>query len=433
MGSARSGEQGIDQDIEIRVIRGEDDEIEEWRRAGYHGFLSHLVPDEAGWRKRTFEPGRWLGAYDQKRCVGTFRSIPFELTVPGGAVLAADGIASVSVLATHRRRGLLSRMMERDLATAHARGDAVAILYPAEYPIYGRFGFGPATRNAGYEIGIPASGGLRAGVGVGVGAGGGGRIELATMEEVRKHGPELFDRFRVRQPGAISRATWYWQGETGEIARPGFDFKEPFCALYRAADGEVTGLLSYLVDQGSAAGAPDCTLKVLDHFATDRVAAEALWRYAFSVDWVRKVRVDGIAPDDPLPLLLNNPRAARPTEDCADAVWLKILDVPAAFGARTYRGPGRVVLEVADSGPGGYAAGRWAVEAAADGTGRATLTDDPADLAMDAGALGSLYLGGASAPLLAAAGLVRELRPGAAERADVLLRSSVAPWCQDHF
>jgi hypothetical protein len=36
-------------------------------------------------------------------------------------------------------------------------------------------------------------------------------------------------------------------------------------------------------------------------------------------------------------------------------------------------------------------------------------------------------------PLLAAAGLVRELRPGAVERADVLLRSSVAPWSPDHF
>jgi predicted acetyltransferase len=93
--------------------------------------------------------------------------------------------------------------------------------------------------------------------------------------------------------------------------------------------------------------------------------------------------------------------------------------------------PGRTVLEVAD--PAGYAAGRWAVEAAADGTGRATRTEDPAALAMDAGALGSLYLGGESVPRLTAAGLVRELRPDAALEADLLLRSAVAPWCPDDF
>lgn len=421
MGSAR--------DIEIRVIREDESEIEAWGRAAWRGFLQPYPADDAGWLKRIFEPGRWLGAYDGDRCIGTFRSIPFQLTVPGGATVAADGIATVTVTATHRRRGLLSRMMEQDLAAAHARGDVVAILYPAEYAIYGRFGFGPALRLMGHEISIPASGGLREGVG----AGSAGSVELATMEEVRKHGPELFDRFRATQPGAISRAAWHWEVDTGEIARPGADFKEPFFALHRSSDGQVTGLLAYLVDDVWADGGPNCTLKVLDHFATDRAAAEALWRYAFSVDWVRKVRVENIGPDDPLPLLLVNPRAARPVSEYEDAVWLKVLDVPAAFGARTYRAPGRVVLEVADSGPGGYADGRWAIEAAADGTGRAVRTEDPADLAMDAGALGSLYLGDGSVPLLTSAGLVRELRPGAAGRADLLLRSAVAPWCPDHF
>jgi predicted acetyltransferase len=420
---------GIARNVDVRVIH--EDEIEEWGRAARRGFLSQYEAGDLPWRKRTFEPGRWQAAFDGDRCVGTFRSIPFELTVPGGATLAADGIAGVTVTSTHRRQGLLGRMMERDLAGARERGEAVAMLYPAEYAIYGRFGFGPALRQGGCEMSIPSSGGLRAGVG----AAGTGRIDLATMAEVRKHGPELFDRFRVTRPGAISRAAWHWEGDTGEIARPGETFKEPFYALHRDAGGEVTGLLAYLVDDAWAEGGPNHTLRVLDHFATDRESEEALWRYAFSVDWIRKVRVENIAPDDPLPLLLNNPRAAVPTEECGDGVWLKVLDVPAAFGARTYRGPGRVVLEVADSGPGGsgYAAGRWAVEAAADGTGQAERTDDPADLAMDAGALGSLYLGGVSVPLLAAAGLVRELRPGAVERADVLLRSSVAPWSPDHF
>jgi predicted acetyltransferase len=419
---------GIDANdrLDVRFVR--EDELDNWGRAGAQGFLMPYRPDDSDWRKGMYEPGRLVGAFDGERCVGTFRSIPFELTVPGGATLSADGIASVAVLATHRRRGLLSRMMELGLDAARSRGDVVSILYPAEYAIYGRYGFGPALRGGGYRIGVAASGGLRPGVG----AGGGGRIELATMEEVRKVGPELHDRYRVTQPGAISRSSRFWQVYTGEVVRPGTEFKERFVALYRDAEGRATGLLAYDVEGEWVDGAPDSTLNVHDHFATTREAAEALWRYAFSVDWVRKVAVHDIAPDDPLPLLLNNPRAARPSGE-GDAVWLRVLDVPAAFGARTYRVPGRTVLEVADTAPGGYAAGRWAVRAGADGSGRATPTDEPADLAIDAGVLGSLYLGAASVVQLAAAGLVRELRSGAAPEADLLLRSAVAPWCPDYF
>lgn len=423
MGSNTNTNDGLD----VRFIS--ENETDDWARAAQQGFLTPYRPDEGAWRKGMYEPDRLLGAFDGDRCVGTFRSIPFELTVPGGATLRADGVASVSVIATHRRRGLLGAMMERGTAAAHARGDAVTILYPAEYPIYGRYGYGPALRSGGYRIGVPASGGLRADVG----HTGDGRIDLVTMDELRGFGPELHDRYRVGQPGAISRSNRFWQVYTGELVRPGASFKEPFVAVYRDASGEPAGLLAYRVEGEWTDGSPDSTLTVHDHFATTPEAAEALWRYAFSVDWVRKVVVDDIAPDDPLPLLLANPRAARPTDEGGDGLWLRVLDVPAAFAARTYRVPGRVVLEVTDPGPGGYAAGRWAVEAVADGSGEAIPTDAPADLALDASALGSLYLGGESVPRLAAAGLVHELRDGAARTADLLLRSAVAPWCPDYF
>jgi hypothetical protein len=49
---------------------------------------------------------RTWGAFDRSRAVGTLRSVPFELTVPGGCTVAADGITMVTVSATHRRRGL---------------------------------------------------------------------------------------------------------------------------------------------------------------------------------------------------------------------------------------------------------------------------------------------------------------------------------------
>ncbi|MFD2284475.1 sterol carrier protein domain-containing protein [Streptomyces lusitanus] len=111
-----------------------------------------------------------------------------------------------------------------------------------------------------------------------------------------------------------------------------------------------------------------------------------------------------------------------PYADNSDFTWLRVLDVEAAFAARSCGGPGRIVLDVTD--PLGYADGRWAVEAADDGTCRCTATTDEPDLALGVGALGTLYLGGESVARLAAAALVTELRPGAAARADLLAADS---------
>ncbi|MGW4892611.1 GNAT family N-acetyltransferase [Kitasatospora sp. NPDC004240] len=411
--------------VEIRAIR--EDEVADWDRALAFGFLRSHVESAADYRRMQYRPGRLLAAVDGDRHVATYRSFDVELTVPGGATVRANAITSVTVTATHRRRGLLSRMMRHDLAAARERGLPVAVLIAAEYNIYGRYGFGPATRGHGWTVKLARTRGLREGLPTPPG----GRIDLVTMAELRKLGPELHDRWRLTQPGALARDELWWKRSTGEVQVPGFDWKEPFAAVHRDAGGTVTGLAVYRINDDWDGSYPNCTLTVVDFLALDRPTANALWGFLLSVDWVREVVVENIGPDDPLPLLLQDPRAATPYVDNADFMWLRVLDVPAAFGARTYGLPGRVVLDVDD--PAGPAAGRWALEVAADGTGRCTPTTDPADLALDAGALGALYLGGETLPRLTAAGLVTELRPGAVASADLLLRTPLLGWNPDSF
>ncbi|MGK4581573.1 GNAT family N-acetyltransferase [Kitasatospora sp. HPMI-4] len=426
MGNDAHGRSG--QDIEIRYIVEE--EIPAWGRALNLGFLRPHAGDGAEVRRRLFEPGRLQGAFDHSddgRCVGTFRSFDTGLTVPGGAVIEVDAVTSVTVSTTHRRRGLLSGMMRRDLAAARERGSVAAILIAAEYNIYGRYGFGPATRRHGWQIDLGRAGGLRPGLPDSPG----GRIGFVTMEELRRLGPELHERWQPTQPGAIGRSPIGWQFATGELVRPGTEWKEPFAVVHRNAEGTVTGLAVYHVDDVWDGNYPDCTLTVSDFLALDPGTAVALWRLLCSVDWVSRIVVLNLAPDDPLPLLLNEPRAATPHPENGDHTWLRLLDLPAAFAARTCAAPGRVVFQVSD--PERYVEGRWALEAGADGRGRCTPTEDEPDLALDAGALASLYLGGETAPRLAAAGLVTELRPGGVAAADLLLRTPLAPWNPDGF
>ena len=415
--------------IEIRAIT--EDELPLWDRGVARGFLRPHLDEGTGYRRLLFEPGRFLGAfdpYDPGRCVATFRSFDTELTVPGGAGLPVDAVTAVTVNATHRRRGLLSRMMAHDLTAARGRGSAAAILIAAEYPIYGRFGFGPATRGLQLRIDLHRTR-LRPDLPAAP-----GRIDFVTMAEARGHGAELHERWRRTQPGAIGRSQVWWQLNTGEVTLPGIDWKEPFVALHRDPEGTVTGLIAYTVDDTWEGDTPDCTLTVRDFLAMDDPTAVSLWRHAFSVDWVRAVDLGNIGEDDPLPLLLTDPRAAFRGKDSSDFLWLRLLDLPAAFAARRYRAAGRLVLDVADRD--NWTAGRWVLETAADGTGRctaATPADGPADLALDVSALGSLYLGAESAVRLAAARLATETSPGAADRADLLLRTAVRPWNPDGF
>ncbi|MFI9269555.1 GNAT family N-acetyltransferase [Kitasatospora sp. NPDC052896] len=427
MSSVTSVEQdaGEADGIEIRVV-GED-ELAAWGAAVSVGFLRAGLPDAPEFRRLRQFPERTVGAFDGERIVGTFRSFPTELTLPGGALLPVSAITGVTVHPTHRRRGLLTRMMTRELAAARDRGEAVAILIAAEYGIYGRFGFGPATRHHGWRVDLSRTRGLRPGLPTVPG----GRLDLIDMAELGKLGPELHERWRRGRPGAIARDAAFWKPLTGEMTMPGREWKEPFAVVHRDAAGTVTGLAVYRVDDNWAGPVPDNTLTVRDFLALDPPTEVALWRYLLSVDWVRHVTVPNIAPDDPLPLLLADPRAARPYEDDCDFVWLRVLDVPAAFGARTYGAPGRVVLDVAD--PDGHAAGRWALEVDPTGTGRVTRTDDPADLALGAAELGRLYLGAETAPRLAAAALVTELRRGAAQALDLLLRTPLRAWNPDGF
>ncbi|MER7764478.1 GNAT family N-acetyltransferase [Streptomyces sp. NPDC097619] len=415
---------------EVRTIDAS--ELRAWSEAINIGFLSPptVTEGDVELRAKYIDLDRTQGAFDPDtgRCVATFRSFAQSVTVPGGAAVPATAVSNVAVLPTHRRRGLLSRMMAADLTAARARGEVLATLIAAEYPIYGRYGFGPAATCVEWEVDVHRTGldPRRTGR-----PEGGGRVDLVTPAEVRALGPELHERFRPLVHGAIDRDDRWWNISTGVEAPSHRPWRERFFAVYRGPEGRVEGLLSYLADdRWDEAKTPRNTVTVIDLIALGPTAERALWHYLCSVDWVARIRTGYRAPDDLLPDLLPDPRAAA-IRTRADWLWVRLLDVVRALEARTYEGAGALVLEVEDRH--GFAAGRWRLEAGADGRARCAATDAPAELLLDASALGSLYLGDASAVRMAALGRVTETVPGAAARAERLFRTARRPWCPDQF
>lgn len=403
-------------------------ELADWLRALNTGFLTpvRVTESDVAQRAKYSDLARIQGAFDTEtgRCVAAFRSFAQRLTVPGGAAVPASAVSNVAVLPTHRRQGLLTRMMAAELGAARARGDVLSTLIAAEYPIYGRYGYGPAASIAEWEIDVPRTGlDRRRPV-----PADGGRIDLVDAAEVREVGPELHERLRAVTHGAVNRDERWWRLTTGLEEMSYRPYKEKFHAVYRTAAGEVAGLAVYTADDHwTDAKVPLNTVQVKDLIAVTPEAERALWHFLCSIDWVLKVRTGRRAPDDLVTQLLPDPRSARPLTS-ADFLWVRLLDVVRALRARTYAVPGVLVLEVTD--PAGLADGRYRLDA---GTGACERTEDPVDLRLDVSALGSLYLGDESAVRLGALGRVAELRPGALALADAVFRTARRPWCPDVF
>ncbi|MET7616920.1 GNAT family N-acetyltransferase [Streptomyces sp. NPDC005408] len=412
--------------VETRVIT--ESEFPDWLRALKTGFLQPpVVSDEEVTERRAHtDLTRVRGAFEDGRCVATFRSFDQRLTAVGGAALPASAVSNVTVSPTHRRRGLLSRMMTADLAEAKERGDVVSTLIAAEYPIYGRYGFGPAASMTEWAVDVPRTG-LNPRWS---GPADGGRIDLVDGADIRKLGPELHERLAAVQPGVVSRDERWWQLNTGQSPLSGHPWTEPYYAVHRSASGEIDGLLVYDADdKWGDAKQPLNTATVRQLLALTPAAERALWHFVCSVDWITTVKSGYRAPDDLLPLLLPDPRAARILTQ-ADFLWVRILDVVRALEARTYAAAATLVLDVQDSA--GLAGGTFRLDASPEGTVCAPSVESP-DLTLDVRELGALYLGDESAVRLSALGLVDEVTPGAAGVADGLFRTSRRPWCPDVF
>src|SRR5438105_8740248 len=102
---------------------------EKWRAAmamTSSVFGDELKDDEFERYTKTLVRERFYAAYDGGAPVGTAADFPFALTVPGGE-LAAGGVTWVAVLPSHRRQGILTELMRRELDDLHDRGEPLAV------------------------------------------------------------------------------------------------------------------------------------------------------------------------------------------------------------------------------------------------------------------------------------------------------------------
>ena len=411
--------------VEIRVVGA--DEVEPWVKAMRLTYLMNVGggpgPEAIELIRQTWAPGRHWGAFDDGRCVATLRTFATSLTVPGSAstnTVATDSLTAVTVAATHRRQGILTRMLDQSLAEARERGDVVSILRAAEWPIYGRFGYAPASWAANFKV-LSARNPSLSPPDHPI------RLRQVDPAQLFTIGPSVHEQIRRQSHGQTTPMPGYWERELGLRGIPPIGGREPNCIVAEDAAGHAVGYLTWIGKDGGDWFEEPVGIVVREFLSSNLDAYKAMWGYLLNMDLVKTIEINERPVDEPLPWLLSDGRVLKPVW-IADDVWLRILDLPAALSARHYQCADRIVLEVIDRESGGWAAGRYTLDGGPDGAQCTATPKATVDLRLSQRALAALYLSGNSVWTQRAAGLIDEQTPGACDRLQSMLFQSREPW-----
>ena len=405
--------------VEVGWCRPE--QLDDWLRAVEVPFGHTSDDNEVEDLKKIIDVQRCICAMDDGTIVGTAAAFSYGLSVPGG-VLPAAGVTMVGVQPTHRRRGILTRMMRAQFDELRERAEPLAILWASEAPIYRRYGYGLASLQGAINIERertafrsdpePA-----------------GRLRLVDIDEAARLLPSVYEGVRCSIPGMFTRTPEWWRHHRLRDDPARRNGAGPLFVAVLETGVEVVGYALYRLKPSWAEGSPGGTLEVLEAMATNDPATAQIWRFLFDIDLVARIEAWWLPADHPLMLLVREPRRLRLR--LQDALWLRVVDLRAALEGRSYSGEDTLVLEVQDTMfPDN--AGRWRLEASPEGA-VVSRTEADADLALDIQDLASPYLGGITWRALRGAGRVSELRHGAARRADALFVSDRSPWCPEIF
>ncbi|MFE6283459.1 GNAT family N-acetyltransferase [Streptomyces sp. NPDC057877] len=407
--------------IELRTLRTDEWDIWYDNLVRAFGGVPESAEERELWRAIT-QFDRSLSAWDGDLCVGSASAFRFRLTVPGGAVVPAAGVTMVSVAGTHRRRGVLTSMMRRQLDDVRSWGEPLAVLTASEPAIYGRFGYAAGTFSLSAEIDTAQ---VRLSVPPGTDD---VRLRYAPPGEVLDACEAVYGRLVPGRAGMLARQP-HWERLGLLDPESERDGGSPLQCVVAERDGEVTGYARFRVRPGWGVSGHNGTVVLSELAGLDPATQAALWRFLFDLDLTTSLVARGRPVDEAWQYQVSDIRRCQPR--LRDALYVRLVDVGAALEARTYQAPVDVVFEVEDDFCP-WNAGRWRLTGDAKGAS-CVRTTEPADLALSVRELGAAYLGGVSLAALAGAGRVREPRQGALAEAAVAFGSAQAPWLPHGF
>ena len=392
--------------IELRSI-GED-EFEPLAKAVALGFGMPAEADTIAALSGSLRLGRSVGWLDDGEIVGGCTFYPLEMNIPEGRSAPTAVVSNVAVLPTHRRQGILTRMMACQMRDAYERGEIVSILGASESEIYGRFGFGIAAQHERWRID-------RAQTALEFSPPPSGRVRFIQKDAACDVLLNVAARACADRPGFVALRPEHLSEFMADLEQD----RQGASALHFVVfedEGEIEGHAIYRLR--------DKTVLVVDLMATSAAAHVALWRFCFGIDLRTRIEARDRPVDDALPWMLANPRGLERAP--YDGMWLRILDVRKSLEARSYAVEGRLVFEVRDEFCA-WNAGRYELEAGPDGA-RCKPTTAAPHVTLPAASLASIYLGGVELSALVRASRAEVSSRKAMYLADDMFRARLKPW-----
>lgn len=401
------------------------DEVEAFWQPTITAFGTHPDPKRIEAWRPILGTGLSVGALDDGEWVGGASALVDDVVLPGGSTLPAALVTMVGVLPTHRRRGVLRGLMERQLDAAAAKGLPLAALLSSESVIYGRFGYGPATWSAHLEIDTDAAAFDEQPAAPGT-------LRMVSKTEALDPLHDAYARCLRKRHGEVGRDRGFWQQILADPKHDRRGASELFVMVHHDETGTPDGAVTYRLrlDFDPSHNLADGTARIIDLFAASPEVEAVLWRAMLDVDLVQRVEARSRPLDDPIRWRLVEPRQLR-TTGVTDWLWVRILDVATALSARSYEASGRLVLEVDDPLRPSVAGRYLLVADAAHAT--CVRTDADPDVRLPVASLGSLLLGGVPASSLAAAHRLDARDAITLQQVDALFHTVRAPHCSTDF
>jgi len=390
--------------IELRASTWDDfPSVKVINARGENGYRSQVDFDA---HRLVFTPDRSIMAFDGKNMVGNALSYEMDMYIPGGISKMA-AVASVSVQATHRRKGINRSIMKYQLEDIHSRQEPLAVLQASESIIYGRYGYGMASFESNLEIEKTRSAYAIDQVSE-------GQPYFIEESEAREIFPQIYAKAIENRVGMVSRKENWWEFRFREPGLKGGDPKSWFIKYQK--DGINDGYLRYTID--------DTELNIIELMASSHDAYSSLWRLCLDMDLVDIIKAEHRPVDEELKWMLADPR--RLVEHSCDRYWVRLVDVKKALSQRSYSVDGSLTLEVKDS----FLPWNQEVVELRSESGEsscATSSRNP-DIVLSAGDLGAVYLGGINFSALLAAGRIEEVTKGSVTKANLMFSTTRNPW-----
>ncbi|MDM9620441.1 GNAT family N-acetyltransferase [Rhizobium sp. S96] len=376
--------------VEVRSLAGD-----EGRRQAFALFRQSMlgIPDiarsSADAETAYLAGGEPLGGFINGELQGVVNGYDSAVVVPGGNLVSHLAVTHVAVSPMHTRRGVARHLLTEQLRRAHRQGFVVAGLRASDARIYGRYGYGIASWSVRQEVDLSN----------------GGQFFPERRGDVRRVDAlasfDLFRRIAKNAPASRAATLVRWDAWwTIQEFRTRLS-SVPHYAVVVGSEGAERGYLRFHVQPSDNwFTSPQRTVIVDDFIAYDGDAWRALLGHVLSQDILHKVILPSRPVDDPLPVLVDNPRAVQ-TSELRDESWIRPLDLGKFLNARKFGGSDRVVIQIDDPL---IAANHGVWSIGADG---ATRSDERPSLKLSVETITELAFGAQPPTALAAAGRVQ--------------------------